>query len=191
MTPTITSTGCVTTSKAAIFGPLVRTLSLIKAAAHSRIQAKSTYRTCRNKRPGRSIFRINQKNSETHQTPIGFVYSPLWKITHQKPSVLCTPPFEKSPIKSHRFCVLPPLKIHCFWWALILGGRLFRQIRYFMSNNIFMWIVSNVTDKNAPNCLATWTFIEKSFLLTFQTVLAMINQFLCKKIIIGGEKRYE
>ena len=28
--------------------------------------------------------------------PIGFVYSPLWKITHQSPSVLCTPPFEKS-----------------------------------------------------------------------------------------------
>ena len=27
---------------------------------------------------------------------MGFVYSPLWKIIHQKPSVLCTPPFEKS-----------------------------------------------------------------------------------------------
>ena len=27
---------------------------------------------------------------------IGFVYSPLWKITHQSPSVSCTPPFEKS-----------------------------------------------------------------------------------------------
>ena len=26
-------------------------------------------------------------------------------------SVLCTPPFEKSPIKSHWFCVLPPLEI--------------------------------------------------------------------------------
>ena len=24
------------------------------------------------------------------------MYSPLWKITHQSPSVLCTPPFEKS-----------------------------------------------------------------------------------------------
>ena len=40
------------------------------------------------------------------------MYSPLWKITHQDPSVLCTLPFEKSPIKSHRFCVLPPLKNH-------------------------------------------------------------------------------
>ena len=29
--------------------------------------------------------------------------------------------FEKSPIKSHRSCVLPPLKTHCFWWALISG----------------------------------------------------------------------
>ena len=38
--------------------------------------------------------------------PIGFVYSPLWKITHQSPSVLCTPPFEKSSIKAHRFCVV-------------------------------------------------------------------------------------
>ena len=60
---------------------------------------------------------------------VGFVYSPLWKITHQSPSVLCTPPFEKSPIKTRRFCVLPPLKNDCFWWALISGGRLFRQIR--------------------------------------------------------------
>ena len=34
---------------------------------------------------------------------IGFVYSPLWKITYQDPSVLCTPLFEN----------------HCFWWALI------------------------------------------------------------------------
>ena len=40
------------------------------------------------------------------------MYSPLWKITHQNPSVLCTPPFEKSPITVHRFCVLPPLKNH-------------------------------------------------------------------------------
>ena len=38
------------------------------------------------------------------------MYSPLWKITHQSPSVLCTPPFEKSPITTHQFCVLPPLK---------------------------------------------------------------------------------
>ena len=35
--------------------------------------------------------------------------------------VLCTPPFEKPPIKTHRFYVLPPLKNHCFWWALISG----------------------------------------------------------------------
>ena len=47
------------------------------------------------------------------------MYSPLWKIPHRKPSVSSTPPFEKSPIKAHWFCVLPPLKNHCFWWALI------------------------------------------------------------------------
>ena len=41
-----------------------------------------------------------------------FCVLPLWKITHQNPSVSCTPPFEKSPINTHRFCVLPPLKNH-------------------------------------------------------------------------------
>ena len=62
----------------------------------------SDYRNCRNKRPGRLIFR-SQKNSKTHQ----------------KPSVLCTAPFEKHPSQPHRFCVLPPLKSHCCWWVLI------------------------------------------------------------------------
>ena len=64
------------------------------------------------------------------------MYSPLWKITHQNPSVSCTPPFEKSPITTHWFCVLPPLKIHFYSRCLFRGGRLsrgaclFRQIRY-------------------------------------------------------------
>ena len=73
---------------------------------------KSCYRICRNTRPGRLIFESNKKHSKTHQTPsvlctpppplknhstpIGFMYSPLWKITHHNLSVLCTPPFEKS-----------------------------------------------------------------------------------------------
>ena len=35
-------------------------------------------------------------NSKTHQKSIGFVYSPLWKVTHPNLSVLCTPLFEKS-----------------------------------------------------------------------------------------------
>ena len=67
------------------------------------------YRICRNKRPGRLIFETNKKNSKSHRfyvlplcekspikshrfcvlpplknhpsKPIGFVYSPLWKIT--------------------------------------------------------------------------------------------------------------
>ena len=59
---------------------------------------------------GPLIFRSN-KTFQNPSQPIGFMYSPLWKITHQNPSVLCTPPCEKSPIKIHRFCVLPPLKI--------------------------------------------------------------------------------
>ena len=95
------------------------------------------YRICRNKGPGSLIFRSNKKTFQNPTNPIGFMYSPplknhpsqpigfmyspLWKITHQSSSVLCTPPFEKSPIKAHRFCVLPPLKNHCFWWALISG----------------------------------------------------------------------
>ena len=58
------------------------------------------------------------------------MYSPLWKITHQTPSVLCTPPFEKLFIKIHRFCVLPPLKITVFGERFFRGGRFFRQIRY-------------------------------------------------------------
>ena len=40
------------------------------------------------------------------------MYSPLWKIIHRSPLVLCTPPFEKSPIEAYWFCVLPPLKNH-------------------------------------------------------------------------------
>ena len=35
------------------------------------------YRVCRNKGPGRLIFRSNKKYSKTHQYPVGFVYSPL------------------------------------------------------------------------------------------------------------------
>ena len=72
----------------------------------------SDFRICRNKCPGRLIFRSNRENFQNPSKSIGFVYSPLWKIPHQNPSVLCTPPFENSPIKIHRFCVLPPLKTH-------------------------------------------------------------------------------
>ena len=72
------------------------------------------YHICRNKRPGRLIFRSNKKNLpnpiKAHQfcvlpplknhpsKPIGFVYSPLWKIS-------------------------------------VFGGRLFQQIRYALSGN--------------------------------------------------------
>ena len=87
------------------------------------------YRICRNKRPGRLIFRSNKTNFKTHQKP-SVLCTPLFEeTTHQSPSVSCTPPFEKSPIKAHRFCVLPPLKNHCFWWALILANSV-DQVRY-------------------------------------------------------------
>ena len=75
------------------------------------------------------------------------MYSPLWKITHEKPSVSCTPPFGKS--KSHQFCVLPPWKNHSWkaiglmysplWKITVFGGRLFRQIRYTSSKFVIAW----------------------------------------------------
>ena len=104
------------------------------------------YRICRNKHPGRLISKSNKNHFQNPSKPIGFVYSPLWKITHPSPSVLCTPPFEKSLIKTYQFCVLPPLKNHPskaigfvyspLWKVTVFGGRLFRggrlfwQIRY-------------------------------------------------------------
>ena len=118
---------------------------------------KIVYRICWNKRPGCLIFRSNKKNIpkpiKSHRfhvlpplknhpsKPIGFMSSPLWKITHQKPSVSCTPPFEKSPIQTHRFHVLPPLKnqpskaigfmYSPLWKITVFGGRLFRGRRLF------------------------------------------------------------
>ena len=89
-------------------------LPLMIVAAHKRSLAillkNFNYHLCRNKRFGRSSFRSEKhfKPSKpigyvysplwkiTHPKPIGFVYSPLWKVTHQNSSVLCTPPFEKS-----------------------------------------------------------------------------------------------
>ena len=59
---------------------------------------KWQYCIYQNKRPCRLIFRTNKKHSKTHQ----------------KPSALCTPPFGKSPIKSHRLCVLPPFENSLF-----------------------------------------------------------------------------
>ena len=87
---------------------VVRATSRLRTDAADPFPQESN-RLCRNKRPGR----LNLRNSKKHSK------------THQKPSVLCTPPFEKSPSKAigftysplwkipittHRFCVLPPLK---------------------------------------------------------------------------------
>ena len=46
------------------------------------------------------------------------------------------PPFEKSPIKAHRFHVLPPLKNHCFWWVLISGWA------FISTNTVFQKVSS-------------------------------------------------
>ena len=45
-----------------------------------------------------------------HQKPIGFMYSPLWKITHQKSSVSCTPPFEKIIHRKPSVLCTPPFE---------------------------------------------------------------------------------
>ena len=67
-----------------------------------------TYLICRNKRPGCLISRNNKKFPKS----IGFVYSPLWKITHQKPWVLCTSPLWKHhPSKPIGFVYSPLWKI--------------------------------------------------------------------------------
>ena len=103
-----------------------------------------THRICRNKRPGRLSFKSNKK-FQNPSNPIGFMCSPLWKITHQDPPVLCTPLSEKSPIKAIGLVYSPlwkithqkpwvlctPLseKITVFDGRLFRGGRLFRQIR--------------------------------------------------------------
>ena len=78
---------------------------------------------CRNKRPGRSIFRSNNKNIQKPIKSHRFcVIPPPFEESPIKAHWFCVlPPLNKSPIKGHRFCVLPPLKNHCFWWALISG----------------------------------------------------------------------
>ena len=73
---------------------------------------KSKYHICRNKRPGHLIFRSNKKISKTHHNQSVLCTPPFEKSPIKKPSVSCTPPFEKSPTKTHRFCVLPPVKNH-------------------------------------------------------------------------------
>ena len=108
------------------------------------------YRICRNKRPGRLIFRSKKnipKPIQIHRfcvlpalrnhlsKHIGFVYSPLWKITYRNTSVLCTPPCEKSPIETHRFCVLPPLRNHSFWWVLFSGWAFISENTVFCKKN--------------------------------------------------------
>ena len=135
-------------------------------------------RICRNKRPGRLIFRSNKKTFQNPSKPIGFMYSPLWKIIHQKPSVLCTPPFEKSPIKSHRFCVLPPLKNHCFWWAFISGWA-------FISANTVCFI-----EIWEANKIVEWSNSEKSMNQCKKTSRQYDEKKKGRGVNNNGEKRF-
>ena len=85
--------------------------------------------------------------------PIGFMYSPLWKITHQTPSVLCTLPFEKSPIKTHRFLCTPPFgksptKPHRFYVLSPLKNHPSKPIGFMYSP---LWKITHQT----PSVLCT------------------------------------
>ena len=91
------------------------------------------------------------------------MYSPLWKIIHQTPSVLCTPPFEKSLIKIHRFCVLPPLKNHPLkpiWFCVLppLKTHPSKSIGFVYSP---LW---KITHQN-PSVLCTPLFGKSLFLM--------------------------
>ena len=101
------------------------------------------YRICRNKRPGRLIFRSNKNNSNTHRF---YVLPPFEKSPINTHRFYVLPPLKTSPINTHRFYVLPPMKNHpsipigfmysplwkitVFSGRLFRGGRLFWQIRY-------------------------------------------------------------
>ena len=93
---------------------------------------KIPYRICRNKCPGRLIFRDNKKIFQNPSKAIGFVYFLLWKTSPSKSHRFhVLPPLKNHPNKPHRFCVLPPLKNHCFWWALISGWA------FILANTVF------------------------------------------------------
>ena len=160
---------------------------------------------CRNKRPGRLIFRSNKKHSKSHRfcvlpplkthppEAIGFVYSPLWKLTHQKPSVLCTPPFEKSPIKAHRFYVPSPLKKHSFWWALICGWAFISEWAFISANTVYclfiyfiiseekfivLWMV-NAADENS---IGKYSYMHLKGLWCLLGPLQLVMSFLARRL---------
>ena len=105
-----------------------------------------TYRICRNKRPGLLVFKSKKKNSATHKNPSVLCTPPFEKSSIKNPSVLCTPPFEKSSIQAHRFHVLPPLKDHCFWWAIISGWA------FISANTVYVCTVCTITVTLVPIC---------------------------------------
>ena len=117
----------------------------------------TNYRVCWNKRSERLIFRNNkktfQKSTKAHRfcvlpplknhpsKLIGFVYSPLWKITHQSPSVLCTPLFEKSPIKilGHGHWIFRPLSFPtCSNWPAAVVRYVITGIE---GNSAAAWLI--------------------------------------------------
>ena len=110
------------------------------------------YRICRNKRPGRLIFKSKKKfqNPSVLCTP-----PPLWKFQNPSESVgfvYSPPPFEKSLMRIRRFCVLPPLKNHCFWWALISANTVIKKTRFML------------TLVHVDVCKCTWKITQSKFL---------------------------
>ena len=114
-------------------------------------------------------------------TPRALIFQKQTK-KFQKPSVSCTPPFEKSSVQTHWFHVLPPLKNHhqspsvsCtppfekspskpigfvyfpLWKITVFGGRLFRQTRIMTIRGVHSKHSTKiVTVKNYPQIVWTW-----------------------------------
>ena len=82
------------------------------------------YRICRNKRPGRLIFRSSKK-FQNPSNPIGFVYSP---------------PLKNHPLKPIDFMYSPLWKITVSGGRLFRGGRLLWKIRYVF---FIVWLIHN------------------------------------------------
>ena len=90
------------------------------------------YRICRNKRPGRLIFRSKKKLPK----PI-------------KPHRFCVlPPLKNHPSKAIGFVYSPLWKITVFGGRLFQGGRLFRQIRYVINKRMKIKEIYKFNDRN-------------------------------------------
>ena len=69
---------------------------------------------------------------------IGFVYSPLWKITHQSPSVLSTPPLEKITHQNSSVLCTPPFEKSLSLVGVYFGKDGLSEI--YVTANVFVFV---------------------------------------------------